>query len=76
MSNIRQGPSWLAPLQVAQLLQTTADQQEIGLLRRLGFTPDEVARLTDHGRDIGVGPLTAAREIVRCSLAVMEGSVA
>ncbi|MCC7097306.1 MAG: hypothetical protein IT472_09015 [Thermomonas sp.] len=60
-------------MRVDRLLLAIDTADESRLLRDAGFTDDEIARLTTLGRSMRIGPLSAAREIVRCSLAVMEG---
>ena len=74
MSELRPAPNGLGPARVDRLLEAMDHADDVRILRALGLSDAEIARLAAHGRDIGTGPLIAAREIVRCSLAVMEGN--
>ncbi len=74
MSNVLPGPNWLGPVRVDRLLLAIDTADECRLLGEAGFTEGEIARLTGLGKSMRIGPLTAAREIVRCSLACMDGA--
>lgn len=71
--NLRPAPDWLSAPRVDRLLRALDDRDAAQLLRPLGLSDDEIASLSRLGNEIGCDTVSAAREIIRCSIAVMEG---
>lgn len=76
MSDLHPAPPELTSGRVDRLLLAIDVADQTTALRRAGFEPEEIARLITMGRELKIGPMDAAREIVRCSLAVVDGEFA
>ena len=71
--NVKPAPAWLYPPRVERMLAALDAQDEVKLLRQIGLSDREMASLIRFSADIGLNPVAAAREMIRCSMAVMEG---
>ena len=73
MSNVRPAPNWLGPARVDRLLGALDAADDRRALRALGIPDSEIDRLTILARGMNRGLAETAREIIRCSIAIMEG---